>query len=133
MTVAPPSKLSVGDADDSTIITGVRAQGRQGRFAFSVAPAYAGPQPVFTSVTYRGKPPMLRRAPLVALFITVAGFLFAPPASAQRSGTLKPAVFAVRDARVVVEPGKVLPRATVVIRDGIINAVGPDVKPPADA
>src|SRR5215470_16471319 len=76
---------------------------------------------------------MLRRALLVVLLITVAALLFARPSSAQRTGTLKPAVFAVRDARVVVEPGKVLPKATVVIRDGLIEAVGPDVKPPADA
>jgi imidazolonepropionase-like amidohydrolase len=46
---------------------------------------------------------------------------------------LKPTVFAIRDAKVISEPGKVLPKATVVIRDGLIEAVGPDVKPPADA
>jgi imidazolonepropionase-like amidohydrolase len=76
---------------------------------------------------------MLRRALLAGLPLTLAVFLIALPSPAQRSGTLKPAVFAVRDARVVVEPGKVLPKATVVIRDGIIEAVGADVKPPADA
>lgn len=47
--------------------------------------------------------------------------------------SLKPAVFAIKDARVVTEPGKVLPKATVVIRDGVIEAVGADVKAPADA
>src|SRR5205807_2148495 len=46
---------------------------------------------------------------------------------------LRPTVFAIRDARVVPEPGKTLAKATVVIRDGPIEAVGPDVKPPADA
>jgi imidazolonepropionase-like amidohydrolase len=46
---------------------------------------------------------------------------------------LKPTVFAIRDARVIPEPGKVLLKATVVIRDGLIEAVGPEVKPPADA
>jgi imidazolonepropionase-like amidohydrolase len=76
---------------------------------------------------------MLRRALLVGLPLVVAVLAFPSPSLAQRAGTLKPAVFAVRDARVVVEPGKVLPKATVVIRDGIIDAVGPDVKPPADA
>ena len=76
---------------------------------------------------------MLRRALLAGLPLALAVFLFALPSPAQRSGTLKPAVFAVRDARVVVEPGKVLPKATVVIRDGLIEAVGADVKPPADA
>src|SRR5262245_64932483 len=53
--------------------------------------------------------------------------------SAQRGGNLKPTVFAIRDARVVAEPGKVLPKATVVIRDGLIDAVGPDVRVPPDA
>jgi imidazolonepropionase-like amidohydrolase len=56
-----------------------------------------------------------------------------PPLLAQRTGVLQPTVFAIRDARVVPEAGKVLPKATVVIRDGLIEAVGPDVKVPADA
>jgi imidazolonepropionase-like amidohydrolase len=76
---------------------------------------------------------MLSRALLVGLSLILAFLAPALPSVAQRSGTLKPAVFALRDARVVVEPGKVLPKATVVIRDGLIDAVGPDVKPPADA
>ncbi len=39
---------------------------------------------------------------------------------AQRTDTLKPTVFAVRDAKVITEPGKVLRRrATIVIRDGV--------------
>lgn len=53
--------------------------------------------------------------------------------AAQQRNNLKPTVFAIRDARVVVAPGKVLPKATVVIRDGLIEAVGPDVKTPVDA
>ncbi len=76
---------------------------------------------------------MLRRALLAGLPLALAVLLLALPSPAQRSGTLKPTVFAVRDARVVVEPGKVLPKATIVIRDGLIEAVGADVKPPADA
>ena len=52
---------------------------------------------------------------------------------AQTSTDLRPAAYAIRDARVVVEPGNVLEKATVVIRDGIIVAVGPDVTAPADA
>ena len=46
---------------------------------------------------------------------------------------LKPQAFVVVGARVVTEPGKVLPKATVVIRDGLIEAVGADVPAPADA
>ncbi len=56
----------------------------------------------------------------------------AQPRGLQRD-PLRPTVFAIRDARVVTEPGKVLPRATVVIRDGLIEAVGPDAEVPADA
>jgi hypothetical protein len=42
-------------------------------------------------------------------------------------------VWAVKDCRVVA-PGKpVLPKATVIIRDGLIEAVGPDIAIPADA
>jgi imidazolonepropionase-like amidohydrolase len=76
---------------------------------------------------------MLRRCLLLGLPILFAVSLVAAPASGQPAGTLKPAVFAIRDARVVAGPGKVLPKATVVIRDGLIEAVGADVKPPADA
>ncbi len=67
----------------------------------------------------------MRKCTLLALLLGAVVLL---PAPAARFDTLKPAVFALRDARVVVEPGKVLPKATVVIRDGLIEAVGPDVK-----
>src|SRR5690242_14406224 len=53
--------------------------------------------------------------------------------AAERSDSLRPTVFAIKDARVVAAPGRVLPRATVVIRDGLIEAVGADVAAPADA
>ena len=53
-------------------------------------------------------------------------------ALAQRTGSLKPTVFAIRDARVHLDAGPI-DRATVVIRDGFIEAVGADVKVPADA
>jgi imidazolonepropionase-like amidohydrolase len=52
---------------------------------------------------------------------------------AQRAGNLRPSVFAIRDARVVPEAGKILPKATVVVRDGLIEALGADVQVPADA
>jgi imidazolonepropionase-like amidohydrolase len=63
-------------------------------------------------------------------FVLLLGSSLVP---AQRPGALRTTVFAVRDPRVVTEPGKILPRATVVIRDGVIEDVGPDVKAPADA
>jgi imidazolonepropionase-like amidohydrolase len=74
---------------------------------------------------------MLRRClpvvPVIGLLLLVAPFW-----GAERD-PLRPTVFAVRNARVVVEPGKVLPKATVVVRDGLIEEVGADVEVPADA
>ncbi|HEX4591116.1 MAG TPA: hypothetical protein VH120_14355, partial [Gemmataceae bacterium] len=46
---------------------------------------------------------------------------------------LQPRAFAVVGARVVTEPGQTLAKATVVIRDGLIEAVGADIPAPADA
>ena len=54
-------------------------------------------------------------------------------AAAQSSADLQPGTYAIRDARVVLEPGTVLEKATVVIRDGLIVAVGPDAAVPPDA
>jgi len=77
--------------------------------------------------------------------ILLAGFLFVLPltVSAQQAPQQTepvedirdstPGVHALTNARVVVEPGRVLEGATVVIRDGRIAAVGADVTPPADA
>jgi imidazolonepropionase-like amidohydrolase len=45
----------------------------------------------------------------------------------------RPRTYALTGAHVYVAPGKVLAKATVVIRDGLIESVGADVKPPADA
>src|SRR6266702_1007227 len=69
------------------------------------------------------------------LSLSALVFLTATASSlAQKPGEhLKPTVFAIRDAKVVLESGKVSPKATVVIRDGLIEAGGPEVKPPADA
>ena len=44
-----------------------------------------------------------------------------------------PGVHALTNARVVVAPGRVLPRATLVIREGVIEAVGANTTPPRDA
>jgi imidazolonepropionase-like amidohydrolase len=67
---------------------------------------------------------------LVALLVVAN---VAATAKAQNSADLRPTAYAIRDARVVVEPGTVLPKATVVIRDGFIVAVGADVPIPPDA
>jgi len=44
-----------------------------------------------------------------------------------------PSVFAIVDVSVVTEPGRQLNNATVVIRDGLIESVGVERVPPADA
>ncbi len=44
-----------------------------------------------------------------------------------------PSGLAIRNARVVTVSGAVLPKATVLIRDGLIEAVGADLAVPADA
>src|SRR5436309_3326964 len=55
-----------------------------------------------------------------------------PPAQPQPRG-IQPKVFAITGARVIPEAGKSIDKATVVIRNGLIEAVGPDVAAPADA
>ena len=44
-----------------------------------------------------------------------------------------PDVYAIVDVRVVTAPGEVLESATIVVRDGVIEAVGTDIQPPPDA
>lgn len=44
-----------------------------------------------------------------------------------------PDTHALVGVRVITEPGRVLESATLVIRDGVIEAVGPDIEPPPDA
>ncbi|MDE2126075.1 MAG: amidohydrolase family protein [Armatimonadetes bacterium] len=70
------------------------------------------------------------RRPCISLPVLLT-LLFPALAHAQLPGL--PKVFAIVGARVVVGNGQVLPGATVVIRDGVITAVGANVQPPADA
>ncbi len=76
---------------------------------------------------------MFKRCLFVSLALSSLLLSGAPPLPAQRPGSLRATVYAIQNARVVTEPGKVLPRATIVLRDGVIEDLGPDVKPPADA
>lgn len=46
---------------------------------------------------------------------------------------LAPGVHALVGARVFTRPGQQIDEATIVIRDGLIEALGPDVRPPVDA
>ena len=74
---------------------------------------------------------MLERivAVLVAALLCLASL--APPSTAA-SGK-PPGVHALLHARVLVAPGRVVENATVVIREGRIEAVGPGLAPPPDA
>lgn len=45
----------------------------------------------------------------------------------------RPGVYALKDARIVVAPGKVIAKGTVIIRDGLIEAVGAGIPIPPDA
>ncbi|MEK7409519.1 MAG: amidohydrolase family protein [Acidobacteriota bacterium] len=65
----------------------------------------------------------MNKLTLVLLLSAGAGVLDGAP----------PSAFAIRGARVVTVSGPVLERATVVIRDGLIQEVGASVNVPADA
>lgn len=67
-------------------------------------------------------------AGLAALLTAVQLLAPAPPARAEA-----PRVHALTGVRIVVAPGRVIESGTVVIRDGVITAVGADVEIPADA
>lgn len=59
----------------------------------------------------------------------------APARAAERRPDYQPAAYAVVKANVVVAPGRTVPDATLVVRDGRIVAFGPaaQIEPPADA
>src|SRR5437868_12459335 len=70
----------------------------------------------------------------------MVGFVLAVSSSAQLSTVPKhgirendPRVHALTNARIVAAPGKTIEKGTVLIRNGIIVEVGPDVRVPAEA
>jgi imidazolonepropionase-like amidohydrolase len=69
--------------------------------------------------------PRFRPALVAALALAVTSFASAQAAS--------PRVHALVGARIVTEPGVVISRGTIVIRDGVIATVGANVSVPADA
>jgi imidazolonepropionase-like amidohydrolase len=71
----------------------------------------------------RGLPGVVLGASLVAVGNVAHGDIAARPTT----------VHAITGARVVVEPGADPISATIVIRDGIVEAVGPDIDIPSDA
>jgi N-acetylglucosamine-6-phosphate deacetylase len=76
---------------------------------------------------------------LLIAFASIAGSPRAVADRTERSGVVEglhdntPAIHALTNARIVLSPGKVIERGTLVIRNGVIEAVGADVAPPADA
>ena len=44
-----------------------------------------------------------------------------------------PAVWALTNAKIVTEPGKTIEKGTIVVKDGVIAAVGAEVQPPVEA
>lgn len=79
-----------------------------------------------------------RRAPGIAPRCALAAaalvlFALGSPARAQVGDPVTPRVHAITNTRIVVAPGRVIERGTVVIRDGLIEAVGAGLTPPADA
>ncbi len=73
--------------------------------------------------------------PIFALCLAILPAPQPPQAAdpARRSAGFQVDCIAIQNARVVVRPGTELESATVVIRRGVIEAVGRDVAPPADA
>lgn len=77
----------------------------------------------------------------VAGAILLLGLALAGPVSAEPPRTTPPEglrdntprVHALRGARIVTAPGTVIEQGTLVVREGVIEAVGADVLPPADA
>jgi len=65
-------------------------------------------------------------------FVLLCALLIGPLQAAELRQPL-PDTWAIVDVRVVPAPGEALESATIVIRDGVIEAVGSDIQPPPDA
>lgn len=76
---------------------------------------------------------MQRWLTIVSLLAVLTASVWAQtaPPVALRENT--PAVFAFTNAKIVVAPGKIIARGTLVVRNGTIQAVGENVPVPADA
>ena len=74
--------------------------------------------------------PKLRPLVLSSLALFVTAVFISSFADAQRSAI---ETYAITNARIVTASGPVIERGTIVIRDGLITAVGPNVTAPADA
>lgn len=83
----------------------------------------------------RGPAALLALSLLVAELLAPGSACALVPSTAPPPGIREktPAVFALTNARIVMAPGRVLSKGTIVVRDGIVVAVGSSLKPPADA
>ena len=86
--------------------------------------------PLFRSVA-RGAALSLTLASLFANFAAAASRAVTAPVEGLRDAS--PRVHALVGARIVVAPGQVIEHGTLVLRDGVIEAVGADIAVPADA
>lgn len=77
--------------------------------------------------------PMRSRSPLVSACIVLAAVILMLPVDARRAGGEEPPVYAITNAKVVPVSAPAIEGGTVVIRRGIIEAVGTDVAIPGDA
>ncbi|MBS0266859.1 MAG: hypothetical protein JSS02_33335, partial [Planctomycetes bacterium] len=76
----------------------------------------------------------VRFAPRLALVALVCGWLTtAAPAQAPRNAGFESTTFAITKARLVVSPEEEIEQGTIVVRDGLIAAIGKDVAIPPDA
>jgi imidazolonepropionase-like amidohydrolase len=67
------------------------------------------------------------------LFLAVSGSAQVTTAPKQGIRENDPRLHALTNARIVAAPGKTIEKGTVLIRDGLVVEVGPDVKIPAEA
>jgi len=67
------------------------------------------------------------------LFLAVSGSGQVTTVPKQGIRENDPRIHALTNARIFAAPGKVIEKGTIVIRDGLIVEVGPDVKVPAEA
>src|SRR6476659_1445310 len=68
-----------------------------------------------------------------SLFVATSDFAQVTTVPKQGIPENDPRVHALTNARIVAAPGKTIEKGTILIRDGLIVEVGPDVKVPADA
>src|SRR5262245_19719120 len=72
------------------------------------------------------------RASLRATTIALS-LLLCAAAGGSRAWSDRPRVYVLTGARIITAPGQVISNGTLVVRDGLIEAVGSDIKAPSDA